>query len=102
MKTENVKVSKHARKRIKERCGVGKSSVDRIANLAVERGVDRLNTKGPLRKWLDMKFARDSCGTIYVWGDKAFLISDKNKVITVLYIPNELKRNMNRMIVQPA
>lgn len=100
--SKDINVSKHAKKRIKERCGVGKSSADRMANLAIERGADRGRTKGPLRSWLDMKYAKQKNGQIYVYGDKAYVISEDNVLVTVLCIPNEFKKNLKKMIIQTA
>lgn len=93
--------SKHARKRVKERCGVGKSTAERMCNLATTRGVERSCTKGPLRKWLNAKYQTQGKGSIYVWGDKAYLVSEENVCITVLNIPNELKKNLKRMFIMP-
>ena len=100
--TTTVIVSKHAKKRIKERCGIRKSSADRVCRLATERGVERAGTKGPLRKWLDLKYSKQGEGSIYVWGDAAYLISKQNVVITVIPVPTEFRKNLKRMFVQPA
>ena len=92
-------ISKHARKRIKERCGVSKRGVERFCALADERGIDISETKGTLRKWLE---ARCSEGTIKVYGDKAFIISENSVLITVLQIPAELTKNKNKMFCSAA
>lgn len=102
MSTEVI-VSKHAKKRIKERCGVSKRAAERLAKMAANRGIDRESTKGSLRKWLDEKSLRSDIGSrILVWGDKAYIFSDSNVMITCLQIPSEITRNMKKMIVQPA
>ena len=93
-------VSDHARQRIKERCGISKKSADRVCALATRRGVVRENTKGALRKWLDNN-VRDN-RDLLVYGDKAFVISAENVVVTVLQIPQCLTRNMSNMLVSMA
>lgn len=94
---KNLQVSRHAKQRIKERCGIGKSNAERYCRLAIERGTDMKNTKGPLRKWLDKRSrGRED---IIIWGDKAFIVSKQNIVITCLQIPSELTRNMKSMII---
>ena len=97
----DARASNHARKRVKERCGVSKKSANRMAELALERGVLREHTKGPLRKWLDNRYTSEN-GQIVAWGDKAYIFSDQKILITVLQIPSAITRNMKSMIVQPA
>lgn len=95
--------SNHAKQRIKERCGVSKKSADRVAALALERGVEKENTKGSLRKWLDNKYAADkNDGKIVVYGDKAYIFSNQNVLITCLQIPAALTKNIKKMMLQPA
>ncbi len=99
------RASDHARKRVKERCGVSKKNADRIAALALERGVEREYTKGPLRKWLDTKYLNgDEDRTLVVWGDKAYIFSggESRTLITCLQIPAVIMKNKDRMIIQPA
>lgn len=98
-----VTTSRHAQKRIKQRCGVGKKSADRVAKLAASRGITRENTKGPLRKWLDVKQNNSGSGSqIVVWSDKAFVFSADYNLITCLQIPSAITRNMKKMIVTNA
>ena len=100
---KDPRASKHAKKRVKERCGVSKKTADRVAKLARERGVERENTKGPLRRWLDAKYLNsDANSTLVVWGDKAYVFSAQNVLVTCLQIPSVITKNMKRMIVQPA
>lgn len=97
------RASKHAKKRVKERCGVSKSSADRVARLAKERGVRREHTKGPLRKWLDAKHSNSAAdSSIIVWGDKAYIFSSQDVLVTCLQIPSVITKNMKKMVLQPA
>ena len=101
--SNKVIVSKHAKKRIKERCGVSKKSADRIAEMVITRGVSQESTKGPLKRWLDEKALNSDLGsTLLVWGDKAYIISDRNVMVTCLQIPPTITKNMKKMIVQPV
>ena len=98
-----ARASKHAKKRVKERCGVNKKSADRLAGMVLERGVSIEYTKGPLRKWLDVKQSNsDEDSALYVWGDKVFIFSSENVLITCLQIPSVITRNMKKMIIMPA
>lgn len=99
MNTE-IRTSKHAKTRMKERCGLGKKAAERMSILATERGCERVNTKGALRNWLDGK-ARES-QKLYVYGDKAYIFSRDMILITVLQVPTPLTKNMKKMMCQPA
>lgn len=101
-RNNDPRASKHAKKRIKERCGISKSSADRVAELALERGTERKNTKGSLRKWLDVKYSNSEADSrIVVWGDKAYVYSSQNIVVTCLQIPAAITRKMKKMMVVP-
>ena len=41
-----MKTSNHAKTRIKERCGLGKDSGDRLAAIALEKGLKRNEANG--------------------------------------------------------
>ena len=98
---ETIRVSNHAKQRLKERCGTKKSSAKRMASLAASRGVERSNTKGPLRRWLDAKYTSEN-GQVIAYGDKAYIFSDQMVLITVMQIPAPITKKMKNMIVSPA
>ena len=100
---KSILVTRHARKRIKERCGVGKKSAPRVCHLIEQRGIYRVQTKGQLRKWLD---ERVRPGTdIMVYGDKAYIIAlaeaedQCNRLVTVLQLPPKITQHKKRMII---
>lgn len=85
-----VVITDHARKRVKERCGIKKSSADRFAKLAFDRGNERKAYTGALRKWLDKLYTPDMGGEVYVYSNKAFVfaeVQNENKAILVTAIP---------------
>lgn len=88
-------ITNHAKKRIKERCGIRKTSVRRFAENAKARGFERCMAKGRLRNWLDCVHAkavyRNGEGEIWVYGEKAFIFCG-NYLITVLNLPTGLHR----------
>lgn len=91
-------VTKHAKKRVKERVGVSKTKADKMAKMAIERGVERTQTKGRLRKWVDSQFYKNPHTTeIYIYGDKAYIFIGEG-LITVLQIPSDLTRDIPNMI----
>lgn len=89
-------VTKHAQKRLKERCGLSKKAAGRLANLAYERGMKHSETTGNLRKWVDSQyFYNETANNIRLYGDKAFIFSGY-KLITVLQIPHNLVKYVKR------
>lgn len=48
-----MKTSNHAKTRIKERCGLGKNSGDRLAAIALEKGLKRNEANGQLKRYMD-------------------------------------------------
>ena len=83
-------ITDHAKRRVKERCGIKKSSADRYAKLAFSRGNIRKNYTGAIRKWLDKLYTPDKDGDVYVFGETAFVFAEnknENKAILVTAIP---------------
>ena len=85
-------ITKHAQKRLKERCGLNKKASERLAKLAYEHGIGHGETTGNLRKWVDSQYFYNE---IRLYGDKAFIFSDY-KLITVLQIPHNLVKYVKR------
>lgn len=83
-------MTKHARYRMKQRCGVGKRSAHRMAEKVYRLGVRHGETSGNLRKWVDAQsFYNRSANQIRLYGDKAYIFHDE-KLITVIQIPHNL------------
>lgn len=89
-------VTTHADRRIRERVGVPRSAVRRLASKARTDGIERRETTGSLRRYLDSLYHYNGTAnsTIYVWGDKVFIFVDK-ALVTVLNLPNRFKNSAN-------
>jgi hypothetical protein len=93
-----VRVTKHGEKRVRERVGVNKKSVDRLAQKALTEGIPMSRTKGRLLKYLTyLYFRNETADNIRVYGDKAYIFV-KDKLITVLQIPQDITKDMKKMI----
>ena len=91
-------VTRHAETRMKERCGFNKHSSERIAERAFERGYTHAQTKGKLNKWMTkLYFANERANNIRLYGDYAYIFCEKT-LVTVIPIPNNLKRDLKSMI----
>lgn len=89
-------VTKHAQKRLKERCGVSKKSADRMAKKAYEFGMTHSETTGNLKKWVDgLYFYNQTANQIRLYGDKAYIFRNQ-KLITVIQIPHNLVQFVKR------
>ena len=89
-----VIVTRHAKQRLKERSGLNKKSVQRIAEKAYINGICHNETKGQLNKWIaGVYFKNSDANNIRVYGDKLYLFHDEI-LITVLQIPHRFTNNM--------
>lgn len=83
-------MTEHSKERLKERCGLNKSSQERIVEKAYQCGISHKETKGNLNKWItSLYFQNCTANNIRLYGDKAYLFRE-NKLITVIQIPNNL------------
>ncbi len=89
-------VTKHAQRRMKQRCGVGKSSVKRLAKKVYDFGMTHSETSGNLKKWVDgLYFYNQTANQIRLYGDKAYIFHNQ-VLITVVQIPHNLVRFVKR------
>ena len=85
-----TKLSQHSEIRLKERCGLNKSIINRMSNKAYEQGITHSETTGNLKRWMDkiyLSYGKSNNTRLY--GDKAYLFNG-NCLITVIQIPNSL------------
>lgn len=102
MENSAVYVTKHAKARIHERMGIGKNKSERIADIALKRGLRCTETKGRLRKYMDGLFLSHGVGNnSRVYAEKVFIFQGNN-LITVLPLPNNLKSLANLITKKKA
>lgn len=89
-------VTKHAQRRMKQRCGVGKSATQRMAKKVYDLGMTHSETTGNLKKWVDsLYFYNRTANQIRLYGDKAYIFHNQ-KLITVVQIPHSLVQYVKR------
>lgn len=92
-----MQVTKHAKERMKERCGLNEKSVNRMANIAYEKGLKHSNLTGNLKKWADGQYLKNrTANQIRLYGDKAYIFQNKT-LITVIQIPHNLVKEVVRI-----
>lgn len=86
-----MKVSRHAARRMKERCGVGKKSAKKQAKKIFQVGIKHSELEGNLTKWVDgIYLAKREANNIRLYGCQAYLFCGEN-LITVINIPTSLQ-----------
>lgn len=91
-------VSEHAKVRLKERCGFNKKASQRMVQKAFEEGITHGQTKGCLNKWVtSLYFRNKNANNIRLYGDKAYIFCGE-KLVTVIQIPQNLVRDLKKMI----
>lgn len=93
-----VQVSKHAKKRIKQRVGVSPKN-SRMINKILSEGIHRERTKGRLRKYMDRIYNYRDNSTPLLYGDKVYVFSKDDVLITVLSLPSNLQKDYKKMII---
>lgn len=93
-----VSVTKHARKRLKERMGLPKSSIDRMANKVFESGTKHYETRGILHKWMSEIYLKHGSGNqMRIYGDYLYIFH-QNTLITLFPVPSEIKTHLTDYI----
>ena len=86
-----MKITEHAKGRIKKRCGLPKKALERNAKTAFDEGVKHSECTGRLRKYCDYLFLShrhvNSANNIRFYGNHVYIFMDE-KLITVLPLPN--------------
>lgn len=93
-----MRVSKHAKQRMKQRCSFTKKSQDRMAKKAFEQGFTHAQTKGRLNKWItSLYFKYEKANNIRIYGDNAYIFCGET-LVTVIPVPPNLKKDLGNMI----
>lgn len=91
-------VTKHAQRRMKQRCGVSKNSTKRMAKKVYDFGMTHSETTGNLKKWVDsLYFFNKKANQIRLYGDKAYIFHNQT-LITVVQIPQNLIKFVKRRV----
>ena len=85
-----MRLTYHGTERIVQRVGINKKSARRLAERALERGYTLDDIKGALCFWVKARVHGEDTENPVVYGDKLYLFSREDVLITVLQLPSEL------------
>lgn len=93
-----VRVSRHGRERAVQRLGIPRRAVERMARRAFAAGVERLQTKGDLRRYLDNKYRIEAREPQYmrVYGEHVYIFGLDGTFVTTWRLPSSLRRLVRR------
>lgn len=93
-----VSVTAHAKRRLKERCGVSKNSAMDMAERAFDKGISFENASADLKKYISSVYIRhEKIGdNIRIYGNMVYIF-DNRTLITVYPIPENLLNEMERI-----
>lgn len=91
-------ITRHGEKRIVERVGINKASVSRHVSKVLNKGYGIDKAKKELEYWMNYKLAQydNTACNMKVYGNYLYLFSKEYDLITVLLIPLEIRKIMNR------
>lgn len=91
-----VELTDHAVIRGVERIGIGRKSLQRMAQNAFERGIHHDRTKGDLRKWIIGAMNAGKGNHWRIWGNNVFVFADAS-LLTVLTLPKKHRKAVKKL-----
>lgn len=86
-----LRITEHGEERVRERCGIPKKAVRRLADKAFQFGLSHSETTGKLNKYITaLYFKNTNADNIKIYGDKVYIFSG-NTLITILNLPGSYK-----------
>jgi len=94
---ESVRLTYHAIDRAKERMGIGRKSLMRMAEKARKLGIPTKAFRGAFRRYLeDISLKNETVAEFRVYGQYIYLFSSEGVLVTIYYVPNEFKSAVAR------
>lgn len=91
-----ITITEHAYERAKERLSLNKKSLDRMAIKAFKYGIEKEETKGKLRMYLEhLHLSEKKANNIRLHGENVFLFCGKN-LVTVYQVTNNIKKYLKK------
>ena len=95
----DIRVTKHAEKRMRERLGINKGSVGKAAQSAFDRGAKYEDTTGKLRHFLDEKIICYGNKSIYrIYGEWLYVFSGDGFLVTIVPLYSDMIKCVKRRV----
>lgn len=92
-----IKISRHAKKRMKERCGLNKKASERLAYIAYTKGLTHSELCGRLKRYVDyLYFREEKANAIRIYGNEVYIFQG-NVLITVFDLPNRYLKSAQQL-----
>lgn len=93
-----IAVTTHAKRRLKERCGVNKQSAVKMAERAFRQGISFDNAGDSIKKYISSVYLchQKMCNNIRIYGDMVYIF-DNQTLITVYPIPKSISDEMEEL-----
>lgn len=106
MEIITVEMTHHSCKRIRERMGINNRGTERIANLALHKGITHAEATGDLKKYMtEIYLSHCTSNNMRIYNNKIFIFHNV-RLITVLQLPgkfmsviSKIKDRRNRVLV---
>ena len=93
---EKGSLTRHALKRMKQRCGFNSESA---VTKALERGYTHSQTKGSLHRLLDREYLRyRTASQMRVYQGKVFIFTEELVLVTIINLPRRIAQNIKKYI----
>lgn len=93
-----IEITEHAKDRMRERCGVKRKSVERLAKIAYEKGLTHAETAGALNGYLtSLYFYNGTANNIRLYGDKIYIFCN-DVLVTVYDTPKRFQGTVNKLM----
>lgn len=97
-----MNISRHARQRMKERCGFSRKTQERMALKAFQEGITHAQSRGRLNKWVtSLYFKNKSANNIRIYGDYAYIFCGET-LATVIPVPADIRKDIKNMERKPG
>ena len=93
----NIIITDHASKRIKQRMGIKKKAQYKTVERAYSKGIRHCEVNGRLKRYVDKAYlSHGKSNNIRIYGDNMFLFHN-NVLLTVCVLPTDLKSVANKI-----
>ena len=90
-------LTKHSKKRAKQRLGLNDKSLERMAPIVLENGFGHSDLPGKMRKYVDGLYLSHGNGNnIKIYGNHIYIFMNE-VLITILHLPNRYKKIIQKI-----